>query len=295
MITSRIFGGLGNQMFQYAAGRALSLRTNQPLRLDCRWFARIPANNTPRDYELSIFKNITYPRGDFLNFFKRSHYPRFHQLCKKYFDYEIKLFDHYFEETDNFFETFRFPEKRNYNLNGYWQSEKYFDDFKDEIRRDFTFPAFEERENIEIQQMAKKYTAVSLHVRRGDYISKDGTQTILEGICSEAYYQNAIKIMTDQVGTFVFVVFSDDIDWVKEKIPLPADTVFVDWNTGNNSFRDMQLMSLCSHHIIANSSFSWWGAWLGGNENKIVIAPKMWLNVADSMNEYRCPDNWLRI
>jgi hypothetical protein len=93
----------------------------------------------------------------------------------------------------------------------------------------------------------------------------------------------------------VFVVFSDDIDWVKEKIPLPADTVFVDWNTGNNSFRDMQLMSLCSHHIIANSSFSWWGAWLGGNENKIVIAPKMWLNVADSMNEYRCPDNWLRI
>ena len=141
----------------------------------------------------------------------------------------------------------------------------------------------------------KDCTAVSLHVRRGDYISPDGTQTLLGGICTKEYYQTAIELIKQRVGKLFFAVFSDDVNWARENLHLPEYTLFVDWHSGKNSFRDMQLMSLCSHHIIANSSFSWWGAWLGNNPEKIVIAPKKWMNVDDPQNDYRCPESWIRL
>ena len=128
--TTRIFGGLGNQMFQYAAGKALALRTGNKLRLDTHWFHHIPKEATPRDYELSIFKNITAEKGCYLNFFQRNHFHRTHKIISDLlFDYETIMLNLYCEENKDYLEDFLTPRKGFYNLNGYWQSEKYFNDF----------------------------------------------------------------------------------------------------------------------------------------------------------------------
>ena len=296
MITTRIFGGLGNQMFQYAAGKALALRAGQTLRLDTHWFLHISKNLTHRDYELSIYKNISAPTGNYLNFFQRNHFDRTHRFISEHiFDYETTFFNLCYEGNKNWSDAFLTPENKNYNLNGYWQSEDYFKDCKDQIKHDFMFPELDDIRDLKFLQETKMSTVVSLHVRRGDYISLDGSQTLLGNVCTKEYYQSAIKLIQSKIDDFRFAVFSDEVNWVKENLSLPDNTLFIDWHTGKNSFRDMQLMSLCDHHIIANSSFSWWGAWLGQNENKIVIAPNRWLNAEDPLNSTRCPELWIRI
>lgn len=155
---------------------------------------------------------------------------------------------------------------------GYWQNSKYVDEVEEQVRKAFFFPDVSDDKNKEIIKYIKENESVSLHVRCGDYINNAS----LGGICNQDYYSKAISVIKDKVDNCKFIVFSDDVEWVKNNLDLPSDSTYVDWNKGKDSYIDMQLMSYCKHNIIANSSFSWWGAWLNSNPNKTVVMPKKW-------------------
>ena len=183
------------------------------------------------------------------------------------------------------------PVKNSELFMGTWQSEKYFKSAEQEIREAFTFN--EKLLNDKTKQLIEKLAhceAVSLHVRRDDYLSQDYAQGF-GGICTLTYYKTAVEYIKEHVVQPVFYVFSDDIDWCRVNLDIP-NAVFVDWNKGKESWQDLFLMSKCHHNIIANSSFSWWGAWLNSNPNKIVVAPKTWWN---GIKDDVVPDNWIRL
>lgn len=177
---------------------------------------------------------------------------------------------------------------------GYWQSEKYFSEIKRKVANAFKFPEIDGSNEVYLKEILRT-NSVSIHVRRGDYylgINKDR----YAGICESDYYQMAIEKMDSIVDSAKYIVFSDDVEWCKANLNV-KDATFVEGNTGKNSFRDMQLMSLCKHNIIANSSFSWWAAWLNENKKKIIIAPKKWFQI--NTIEYNIndiiPQEWLKI
>lgn len=175
---------------------------------------------------------------------------------------------------------------------GYWQSEKYFQNVADEIRRIFCFDhlALNPSTASTIKCMSNQ-VAVSVHIRRGDYYLPCNVATY-GGLCTVEYYENAIRYILKKYPQAVFYVFSDDLEWVRKNIPSTKDMIFVDWNRGKDSWQDMFLMSKCYHHILANSSFSWWGAWLNNSPDKLVIAPEHWANcpAPDAL-----PENWIRL
>ncbi len=176
-------------------------------------------------------------------------------------------------------------------LDGYFQSEKYFIDYTDAIRQDFSLkgPLGEAADSIAAQIRSGANT-ISLHVRRGDYLKESD----FKGIANQEYYANAVKYVTEKVSHPQFFIFSDDIEWCKENLSLPADSVFVS-NSDLKDYGELVLMSLCKHHIIANSSFSWWGAWLGSNPEKIVVAPKQWSNNHENWYRDIIPATWTRL
>lgn len=174
---------------------------------------------------------------------------------------------------------------------GYWQNEKWFRDIRTIILETFKFPRFVDKRNKELVSLLDNCNAVSCHVRRGNYLLDERYL-----VCTPKYYAEAISLMNNKVTPDLYVVFSDDIDWCKLNLPTVIGNrkvVYVDWNKKESSYRDMQLMSLCRHSIIANSSFSWWGAWLGQYEDKVVIAPSKWVR-EPIINNPIC-DNWIKI
>ncbi len=136
--------------------------------------------------------------------------------------------------------------------------------------------------------------AVSLHIRRGDYVKVKETNDF-HGVCSIAYYETAIELITNKINDPVFYIFSDDMDWVKKNFNIRQNHVFVDANDAATNYEDMRLMSLCKHNIIANSSFSWWGAWLNPSSSKTVIAPKKWMKDPSIETIDLIPGNWIRL
>jgi hypothetical protein len=132
--------------------------------------------------------------------------------------------------------------------------------------------------NAELKEEIGNTNAVSLHVRRGDYVHNSTNAATYE-VCSLDYYRASIRHMAERIQQPKFFIFSDDIAWVKNNLKIDFPHHYVDCNHGEESYNDMRLMSLCQHHIIANSSFSWWGAWLNPNREKIVIAPKNWFAI----------------
>jgi hypothetical protein len=180
-------------------------------------------------------------------------------------------------------------------LSGYWQSEKYFSDAIGVIRDTFAFrrPPSGLNNSLATQIAAQNATAISLHVRRGDYVHKAAVSQT-HGSCSLSYYDAAVRHMASHVKTPHFYVFSDDTDWVRANLNMPFPHVFVEHNRGSASYEDMRLMSLCRHHIIANSSFSWWGAWLNADPEKIVVAPDKWFNNENVVEDLFLSD-WVRL
>jgi len=176
-------------------------------------------------------------------------------------------------------------------LDGYWQSDIYFQDVSEEIRSDFRFKSSLVGNNINIIEKIKMSNSVGVHIRRGDYITNPNAFNEYGRICDKEYYIKAIESIKLQVDSPHFFVFSNDIDWVKENIDFSSKVDFINWNLGAESYIDMELMSLCKHNIIANSSFSWWGAWLNKNKNKIVLAPSRW-KASNDINKKRIPDEW---
>lgn len=284
-----ILGGLGNQMFQYALALAVRSRCKGEVRIDPRGFRGYPIHN---GYELKRIFDVEIPEATLGEVMKVA-YPflnyRIWQLCqllprRHTMKQEWKSMA-YDEQV--------FSDAGNTYLTGYWQTENYFHDIRREVLAAFTFPPFDaDSANKVLEEELRCQCAVAIHIRRGDYLKISNTS----GICTIDYYRKAIERMKARVTVELFVVFSDDIDWCIEQFGVMMGNTpvkFVNWNKGTESFRDMQLMSLCKHNIIANSSFSWWGAWLNRHPDKIVIAPSRWMN-SEGWAEI-IPEGWITI
>ena len=292
MVISHILGGIGNQMFQYAAGRALSLSTNQEYWLDLNDFTGYQLHN---GFELNRVFNIGNVKSSSsivheLLGWRANSFAKKVLLRTQFAQFRGKSFivEPHFNYWPDFF-------KINHNcyLYGYWQSARYFKFFEDIIRQDFVFKTPLDERNEQIALDIVNSNSVSLHVRRGDYLNNPKNIAI-HGSCSVNYYVNAINYMAHCLKQPNFYIFSDDIAWVKENLQIDFPCLYIDHNCGLESYRDLQLMSLCKHHIIANSSFSWWGAWLSANPEKIVIAPQKWFVNKNSIEDL-IPQDWIKL
>lgn len=285
----KILGGLGNQMFQYALALSLSkYYPDEVIKIDLSAFNHYPLHN---GFELNtIFKNIL-ESSSILECMKYGYaLPdyRLWQIGSRIFPLRSTMLR---ETTIAPFNKEVFNAKKHY-FDGYWQSEKYFENIREDILRCYSFPSFEDENNLKLREDISRECTVSVHIRRGDYLKIP----LYKGICTKGYYCNAIDKIISLTKVDRFIVFSNDIEWVKENLLddfQGIDVCFVDWNKGSNSFRDMQLMSLCTHNIIANSSFSWWGAWLNKNPTKYVLTPSKWINLNESNDII--PLSWIRI
>lgn len=176
---------------------------------------------------------------------------------------------------------------------GFYQSEKYFAGIEKEVREAFVFDIrrASRRSLRAMQEIKADPHAVSIHVRRGDYLLEKHWKA-LGCICQSSYYLNALAELEKRVKHPHYYVFSEDLNWVRRNLPL-TKAEFIDWNKGEDSWQDMMLMSHCRHHIICNSTFSWWGAWLNPSLDKIVIAPERWTQTTDSADVV--PESWLKV
>jgi len=292
MIISHLIGGLGNQMFQFAAGRALSLDRQVPLYLDVQDFAGYALHN---GYELDRIFNINAQLAGNIELKKVLGWRAYSPVRKKLYRPQLvklrgkKMFvDTQFSSWSQINEV---PD--DCYLMGNWQTEHYFDKVREVIRADFSFKIPPAGRNAELAEKISRCVAVSLHVRRGDYAANAATQAF-HGLCSLDYYRRAIEYVINRVPNSVFFIFSDDIPWVRENLQLVYPCHYVDHNKGDESYNDMRLMSLCTHHIIANSSFSWWGAWLNPRFDKIVVAPQRWV-LSDFDASDIVPSSWTKI
>lgn len=293
MIIVKLIGGLGNQLFQYAAGLQLSKFYQTTLRLDTSAFETYKLHR----YSLAPFciqENFANPeeiakvkwgsrRGiNRLIFLVR-------QRMKPYYQRTV-----FCESTYTHYDPDIRKTPRDVYLNGYWQSERYFKDIEGIIRDEFTIKIEPDSMNKQMAKTIDNVNAVSLHIRRSDYVTNATTNKV-HGVCSIEYYRQAVEIIADKVSSPHFFIFSDDIVWAKENIRLEYLTTFMHHNDASKNYEDMRLMSLCKHHIIANSTFSWWGAWLCKNPNQIVIAPKKWFNKEEINTADLIPERWIRI
>ena len=292
MIISRLIGGLGNQMFQYAVARALAEKTHQHLKLDVSSFSTYKLHN---GFELvSIFEGNKElaTAEDVRSMLGLQSFPMLKRLLLRFELNWLRSKNLIVEPHFQYWDGLEYILKDAY-LTGYWQSEKYFKSIEATVRSDFTFKQPMSRVNQNIANNIAQADSVSLHVRRGDYVQNSLTLAA-HGICPLEYYQSAIAYMTEHVAQPKFFIFSDDIEWVKNNIRINFPCQYVENNHGAESYNDMRLMSLCKHHIIANSSFSWWGAWLNASPNKIVIAPKQWF-ANDNIVSDLFPLDWIAI
>lgn len=292
MIITRLIGGLGNQMFQYAAGRRAAYINNTELKLDITGYEK-QEGITPRKYMLQIF-NIN---EDFANM---NEIVRFKGLRKNFFiRYFLKLTNRivpYYKQSYVKQKSFQFDPNilkvgKDTYLEGSWATEKYFQDVEDIIRKDFIFKNAPDARNKKRIEQIKRTTSISIHFRRGDYVLDKKTHDF-HGMCDHNYYDKAIKIITKTINQPYFFIFSDDPKWVKNNFKIEYPVEFIDRNTGDKSYEDMRLMSLCKHNIIANSSFSWWGAWLNKNPERVVIAPRNWFKEKKLNTKDLIPESW---
>lgn len=293
MIIANIIGGLGNQMFQYATGRALALARGQSLRLDIAGFAEYGLHQGFElqrifhcDAEIATIADVRRILGwRAVPFIKRVlARPDFGALRNRGFVVEPHF--HYWPGI-------RSVPDASY-LHGYWQSEKYFIDASAVLRADFTFKQPMSRDNTAWADRIGRCTAVSLHVRRGDYASDPRTHAT-HGLCPLDYYHAAMRHVTECVEKPEFFVFSDDIAWARSNLDISFPVHYIDHNRAEESYNDMRLMSLCQHHILANSSFSWWGAWLNPRPDKVVVAPARWFANGNRSVDDLLPDGWVRL
>ncbi len=288
-----ILGGLGNQLFQYAFSRELARRSGERVLVDTGGFDHYGLHNgleLERVFGLALDRP---ERGevDRLSTVSSSFWSRLRRRIapKKshYIDRNLSFHDDVFTlDGDRYYE-------------GFWQSERYFAGVGDEIRKKLSFPALDTR-NAELMGRLPR-PACSVHVRRGDYLRPENRHL---AVCDAGYYERASAEMVALREVASFAVFSDDPEWCKGNFKFgKRQVIFVDWNRGEDSWQDMAMMAACDHQIIANSSFSWWGAWLGEGDGGLVMAPSVWAKngVGKSPLGYRVeyadtvPERWTRI
>ena len=282
VITSRLFGGAGNQLFQYAAGRALADRLGCDLMIDARYvagsrdrgdcFTHFAKARLRRDVALPPAKSDGPLRYALWRKFGRS--PRFHRERGLGVDPEF------------------FDLPRGTYLHGYWQSEQYFGPDTDTLRRDLTLTTALDAPNAAMAaQIDAAPCPVSFHVRRGDYIAAGAYAA-----CTPDYYRAAADHLATTLGKpLTCFIFSNDPAWARDNLDLGQDQVIVDLNDEATGHFDMALMARCAHHVIANSTFSWWGAWLNPDADKQVVAPRNWFATQALHNPDLIPEQWHRL
>ena len=279
-------GGLGNQMFQLAFGRAVEKKTGLKTIFDMSFFKK----NYSRPFELNVFNANVEGVEDFLTKLKIELIWKLRKkLAGKKFMGTVVYSEPCFEYDRNALE----PEAGTF-FEGFFQSEKYFKEVEQDLREDFRFKVLPDAQNQQTIEKIQSTNSVSLHIRRGDYVQKKRYQNVY-ATCSLDYYKRGVELIAEKHENPTLFIFSDDIEWVKENLKLPYESVYVSHNTGAKSFEDMRLMSLCRHNVIANSSFSWWAAWLNNNKEKIVIAPQRWFKDEKIVQTDVIPENWIRI
>ena len=295
MIVSQLTGGVGNQLFQYACAKSLALRSKEDLFLDISSFSW----DTLRDFGLNSFLiplkiatdvDIAYVKDSTPLILDRFYY-RFSRKELPYFRSSIIQEPSFLYDT-NFL---KYRDKNVY-LRGYWQSEKYFNSIRTTLLKELSID--ESTASVmykEQRDLIQKYPdSISIHVRRGDYVTNTETQAY-HGSCDLSYYQEAMQLIQQSVDSPTYFVFSDDKEFVRAMFGAEKNVFFIE--NIPSDYEELILMSLCKHNIIANSSFSWWGAWLNQHEAKKVIAPKRWFadSAMQNLTSDLLPTNWIKI
>ncbi|MFT4802830.1 MAG: hypothetical protein ACI9YE_000016 [Psychroserpens sp.] len=269
MFIVKLVGGLGNQMFQYAFARHLAMINGEILKIDLS--------------ELNLCKLREYSLQNF----------NIKEVFSSNSDLDVVV--EFKEKHFHFDETFK-DIIGDVLLTGYWQTEKYFIDIDNVIRSEFIVKSKLTGKNLAVSQLILDSNSVSLHIRRSDYTLGSYKDQIFDSLGID-YYQSAIADLSNKENDLKLFIFSDDLKWVKQNIKLNLPTVYVDHNSAETCHEDLRLMSLCKHNIIANSSFSWWGAWLNSNPTKKVYAPIRWFN-SNSRNldsKDIIPKSWIKV
>lgn len=297
MVIVKLCGGLGNQMFPYSAGRRLALHLDTQLKLDITGFHVYKERSELdfRQYGLHVFNiNESFASADEIRALATVTQGGIGAFVHRLFHSKAKRPKSYIKEKHVHFDPTILQLKDDIYLDGNWVSWKYFEDIESTIRKDFTFKKSATGENRIFQEEIQTCQSISLHIRRGDYVNDPKTNAI-HGTCSLEYYKNAIQYIDKRVKNPHFFVFSDDLDWTRDNLKTHYPMTFVDCNGPLDGHEDMRLMSKCKHNIVANSGFSWWGAWLNDNPDKIVIGPKKWVQSDKYKMHTLVPDEWVRL
>lgn len=278
-------GGLGNQLFQYAAGKSLAIKNRTSLVIDTSFLNKKGNEEifTPRELALDAF-NISAP---VVNDFAREHLKLdktdpINKLRRKFLGYST-IYDYDFDLKPGFFDS-----GKNVILEGYFQSEEYFSGIKDVLRSEFTLRS----EQVDTETI-RQQVSVGIHFRRGDYSDKQNLNA-LHGTCDISYYEKAIAYLKSKLKEPVFYIFSDDISWVKENFKAEGNFIFMENKGRHAHLYDFEMLKSCRHQVIANSTFSWWAAWLNANAGKIVIAPARWFNNR-AVKHNIIPSQWIQL
>lgn len=296
MIVVKLAGGMGNQMFQYAAGRHLAAKYDTELKLDLSFLQdKTPKINfTHREYDLGLF-NIEQRFATSEEVVKFGRYRRLNRVIyvlRQKLDQKLPV---YVRENPYRFDQKFFNIPDNAYIEGYWQSEKYFKAIESDIRREFSFRNGLDANGREMAARISSVNAVCINVRRGDYVTNPAAN-LHHGVCSVDYFTRAVAEIVARVPDPHFFIFSDDLEWCRENLYLDRPcTIVGDAYAGEKYGQKLNLMTMCRHFIIPNSSFGWWGAWLSTNPGKVVVAPARWCQNPRVDSKDTTPPEWLRI
>lgn len=293
MIIVKLWGGLGNQMFQYATARRLAAKHHTKVGLDLSWFTLTNNQDSTRFFELNYFKLkknvIKHPEKIKTILFEPRRLSAKNLLKRRYRN--LNEFILYREQQYSLNKVILRASNNSF-LEGNWTTDKYFRDVRSTILADFKYQKKPDKKNADlIQKLKKSPSCVSLHIRRGDFLNPETLKH--HGALGLDYYEQAEKMIEKNIANPIFYIFSDDHNWVKSNLKLKNPMVFVTHN--KKGVEDMRLMRNCKHNIIANSTFSWWGAWLNENPGKTVIAPKKWLTDPKMDTSDVIPKEWVKI
>ncbi|MEK7546581.1 MAG: alpha-1,2-fucosyltransferase [Patescibacteria group bacterium] len=292
MVIAKIIGGLGNQLFQYAAGRRLANVCGAEFKLDLTGFDDYALHA----YGLNRFL-ITAPAAlpvEIEAVKGKIHPGILGKVVRRLGNYGILGENpNYLREPKDKFDFSVLNHRGDAYMEGYWQNEKYFKDAESIIRREYRLKEPLSKPSLEAQKMIEAANSVSVHIRRADYLADKKARQIYATV-GLAYYKAAISRVAAMVSNPTFFVFSDDISWAKENFKFSYQMIFMDFNGPERNYEDLYLMSRCEHHIIANSTFGWWGAWLCENPEKIVFAPERWFN-RKPRDADRYPAGWMSV
>lgn len=286
MITVALKGGLGNQMFQYAVGKHVALRRCTSLALHLGWFGNERGGETRRSYALGpfglgvpldgadIWGSRAEPRTALSRWAGRRDPRVVQQPGQAYFPDALSA-------------------PNNSLLVGYWQSERYFAEIGEIIRADFTLASPPPDADTELSKYIREVGAIGVHVRRGDYITSSSARAF-HGVPGVRWYETAVDLIAARVGPVELVVFSDDPDWCEAELRLAWPTTYIRHHL-TEPHEDLRLLSTCRHHVIANSSFGWWGAWLGQAPGQVVVAPSPWFRHRGADSRDVIPERWVAL